>query len=70
MAKNETRLGRINEELKRQLSEIISYELKEIDAVDHLNIKKVDKIFILYDVYTVEMANKVKTKIEEKIKQS
>ncbi len=48
----------------------ISYELKEIDAVDHLNIKKVDKIFILYDVYTVEMANKVKTKIEEKIKQS
>lgn len=28
MAKNEARLNRINEELKKELSQIISYELK------------------------------------------
>lgn len=29
MAKNETRLGRINEELKKEISSIISFELKD-----------------------------------------
>lgn len=47
--------------------EKISCELREIDAVKHLDLQKVNKIFILYDVYTVDIANKVKSKIEEKI---
>ena len=29
MAKNDTRLGRINEELKKEISQIISFELKD-----------------------------------------
>lgn len=49
--------------------EKISYELKEIDAVKHLDLQKVNKIFVLYDVYTVKTAEKVKEKIKEKIEQ-
>ena len=49
--------------------EKISYETSELDAVKHLDLQKVDKIFILYDVYTVEMAQKVKEKIKEKIQE-
>ena len=29
MAKNDTRLGRINEELRKEISHIISFELKD-----------------------------------------
>lgn len=47
--------------------EKISYELQEVEAVKHLDTQKVNKIFILYDVYTVETAEKVKAKIKEKI---
>lgn len=50
--------------------EKISYELQEVEAVKHLDLQKVNKIFILYDVYTVETAEKVKAKIKEKIEQN
>ncbi len=50
--------------------ERIKCERYEVDAVDHLDLEKVDNIFILYDVYTVPTAEKVKAKIKEKIMQS
>ncbi len=42
--------------------EKIYYDYKELDAVKYLNLDSVDRIFILYDVYTVETALKVKEK--------
>jgi len=50
--------------------EKISYELQEVEAVKHLDLQKVDTIFILYDVYTVETSEKVRNKIKEKIEQT
>ncbi len=47
--------------------EKISFEQKEVDAVKHLKLDEINKIFILYDVYTVQTAEKVKAKIKEKI---
>ena len=50
--------------------EKIKCERYEVDAVNHLDLEKVDNIFILYDVYTVPTAEKVKAKIKEKIMQN
>ena len=41
MAKNEARLNRINEELKKELSQIISYELKNPEATGMISVTKV-----------------------------
>lgn len=41
MPKNENRLNRIDEELKKELSQIISYELKNPDATGMISVTKV-----------------------------
>ena len=41
MSKNETRLGRINEELKKEISHIITFELKDPDATGLISVTKV-----------------------------
>ena len=41
MPKNETRLNRINEELKKEISQIISYELKNPDLTGLISVTKV-----------------------------
>ena len=41
MPKNEKRLNRINEELKKEISQIISFELKNPDATGLISVTKV-----------------------------
>lgn len=41
MPKNENRLNRINEELKKELSQIISYELKNPEATGMISVTRV-----------------------------
>ena len=41
MPKNENRLNRIDEELKKEISQIISYELKNPDATGMISVTKV-----------------------------
>lgn len=41
MAKNTNRLGRINEELKKEISQVINYELKNPDATGMISVTKV-----------------------------
>ncbi len=41
MQKNENRLNRIDEELKKELSQIISYELKNPEATGMISVTKV-----------------------------
>ena len=47
MPKNENRLNRINEELKKEISQIISFELKNPDATGLISITKVKIKWIL-----------------------
>lgn len=49
--------------------EKIFFEKSEIEAVKHLNIENIDKVFILYDVFTTTTANLVRDEIVAKIKQ-
>ena len=41
MAKNNNRLGRINEELRKEISQVINYELKNPDATGMISVTKV-----------------------------
>lgn len=41
MSKNETRLGRVNEELMKSLSHIITYELKNPDVTGMISVTRV-----------------------------
>ena len=41
MNKNTNRLGRVNEELKKELSQIINYELKNPDVTGMISVTKV-----------------------------
>ncbi len=41
MPKNETRLNRINEELKKELSQVLNYELKNPNVTGMLSVTKV-----------------------------
>ena len=41
MSKNINRLGRVNEELKKELSQIINYELKNPDVTGMISVTKV-----------------------------
>ena len=41
MAKNEARLNRINEELKKELSQVLNYELKNPNITGMLSVTKV-----------------------------
>lgn len=42
MHKNTNRLGRVNEELKKVISEVINYELKNPDATGMISVTKVE----------------------------
>ena len=41
MSKNEARLGRVNEELMKALSQIITYELKNPDVTGMISVTRV-----------------------------
>lgn len=41
MAKNTNRLGRINEELKKEISQVLNYELKNPDVTGMVSVTKV-----------------------------
>ncbi len=41
MAKNTNRLGRVNEEIKKSVSEVINYELKNPDVTGMVSVTKV-----------------------------
>lgn len=41
MSKNEARLGRVNEELRKSLSQIITYELKNPDVTGMISVTRV-----------------------------
>ena len=41
MSKNETRLGRINEELRKEISNIITFELKDPNITGLISVTKV-----------------------------
>ncbi len=42
MAKNTNRLGRINEELKKEISQVINYELKNNDITGMISVTRVN----------------------------
>ena len=72
MPKNDTRLNRINEELKKEISNIISFELKNPDATGLISVTKV-KITpdLKYAKVYVSMLNsKSKEKTLEALKKS
>ena len=72
MPKNENRLNRINEELKKEISNIISFELKNPDATGLISVTKV-KITpdLKYAKVYVSMLNsKSKENTMEALKQS
>ena len=47
--------------------EKIVYGRDEISLVDKLNLEGIDKVFILHDLYSIDLKNQIKKKIEEKI---
>ena len=72
MPKNENRLNRINEELKKEISQIISFELKNPDATGLISVTKVkitpDLKFA--KVYVSMLNSKSKEKTLEALKKS
>ena len=72
MPKNENRLGRINEELKKEISHIISFELKNPNVTGMLSVTKV-KItpdFKYAKVYVSILNSKNISKTMEGLKES
>lgn len=72
MPKNSNRLNRIDEQLKKEISNIISFELKNPDATGLISVTKV-KItpdFKYAKVYISLLNSKSKTKTLEAIKKS
>lgn len=72
MAKNEKRLNRVDEELKKELSQIISYELKNPDVTGMISVTKV-KItpdFKYAKVYVSLLNSKNEEKTMEALKQA
>lgn len=47
--------------------EKIVYQRDEISLVDKLNLEGIDKVFILHDLYSIDLKNQIKRKIEEKV---
>ena len=47
--------------------EKIVYQRDEISLVDKLNLEGIDKVFILHDLYSIDLKNQIKKKVEEKI---
>ena len=72
MPTNQNRLNRINEELKKEIAEIISFELKNPDATGLISVTKV-KItpdFKYAKVYVSMLNSKSKEKTLDALKQS
>lgn len=72
MPKNETRLNRINEELRKEISQIISFELKNPEATGLISVTKV-KITpdLKYaQIYVSILNSKSDTKTLEALKKS
>lgn len=72
MPKNEARLNRINEELKRELSGIISYELKNPNVTGMLSVTrvKITPDFKYAKVYVSILNSKNVNKTMEGLKES
>ena len=49
--------------------ERIICERDEMNLVDKLNLEGIDKVFILHDLYSIELKNEIKKKVIEKIKE-
>ena len=47
--------------------EKIIYQRDELSLVDKLNLDGIDKVFILHDLYSIDLKNQIKKKVEEKI---
>ena len=47
--------------------EKIVYQRDEISLVEKLNLEGIDKVFILHDLYSIDLKNQIKKKVEEKI---
>lgn len=47
--------------------EKIIYQRDEISLVEKLNLEGIDKVFILHDLYSIDLKNQIKKKVEEKI---
>lgn len=50
--------------------EKIVYQRDEMSLVEKLNLEGIDKIFILHDLYSIDLKNQIKKKVEEKIQES
>lgn len=57
--------------VRLQMAEIpkekIVYQRDELTLVDKLNLEGINKIFILHDLYSINLKNQIKKKVEEKI---
>lgn len=42
---------------------------EEISLVDKLNLEGIDKIFILHDLYAIDLKNAIKEKVKAKIEE-
>lgn len=47
--------------------EKIIYQRDEMSLVEKLNLEGIDKVFILHDLYSIDLKNQLKKKVEEKI---
>lgn len=45
----------------------IVYQRDEISLVDKLNLEGIDKVFILHDLYSINLKNQIKQKVKEKV---
>ena len=72
MPKNEARLNRINEELKRELSQIINYELKNPNVTGMISVSraKITPDFKYAKVYVSILNSKNTQKTMEGLKES
>ena len=43
------------------------FQRDELSLVDKLNLEGIDKVFILHDLYSIELKNEMKKRVEEKI---
>lgn len=47
--------------------EKIVYQRDEMSLVEKLNLEGIDKVFILHDLYSIDLKNQIKKKVEERI---
>lgn len=47
--------------------EKIIYQRDEMSLVEKLNLDEIDKVFILHDLYSIDLKNQIKKKVEEKV---